>query len=148
MHFSSSILLGLGLVASSLAHPLEDRDVQTAHLVFHGGPASYSLSVPADGTVVPTNNDISVSIIDDNDYNAFAQCTFTTADEKTLVSSINTDDGSQHIMVGPPQPIISVSCQGMCVPSYSNCYGTDGQFVGPCCNGFCAADKCRPWNGV
>jgi hypothetical protein len=32
----------------------------------------------------------------------------------------------------------------MCVPTYSDCYRS-GQYVGPCCGGFCAANKCRPW---
>ncbi|OTA52721.1 hypothetical protein K449DRAFT_427053 [Hypoxylon sp. EC38] len=145
MKLSSSILFALGLVASSLAHPLDERDVQIAHLTFHGGPASYQLAVPADGTVVNTNNGISVDTIDAPDYNAINQCTFNTAGQKTLVSSINTQTGLQSIIVGPPQPIISVSCQGSCIPTYGECY-TNGQYNGPCCNGFCAATRCRPWN--
>ena len=55
MKFTNAILIGLGLVASSTAHPVEERDVQVAHLTFHGGPASYDLSVPADGSVVNTS---------------------------------------------------------------------------------------------
>ncbi|KAI0835053.1 hypothetical protein F5Y06DRAFT_277267 [Hypoxylon sp. FL0890] len=145
MKFSSSVLFTLGLVASSSAHPLDERDVQVAHLTFHGGPASYQLAVPADGTVVNTNNGISVDTIDAPDYNAINQCTFNTASQKTLVSSINTQTGLQSIIVGPPQPIISVSCQGSCIPTYGECY-TNGQYTGPCCNGFCAATRCRPWN--
>lgn len=113
-----------------------------------------------------TDNDISVNIIDTPDYNAFSQCTFYTDGEKTLVQSIG-DNGEQQIVVGPPQPIRSVSCQGMCVPTYGKehpilgcvfvlhfltshligmCYDTNGQYVGPCCNGFCAATRCRPWD--
>ncbi|KAI0120798.1 hypothetical protein F4776DRAFT_631884 [Hypoxylon sp. NC0597] len=145
MKVSSPVLFALGLVTSSLAHPLDERDVQVAHLTFHGGPASYQLAVPADGTVVNTNNGISVDTIDAPDYNAINQCTFTTAGQKTLVSSINTQTGLQSIIVGPPQPIISVSCQGSCIPTYGECY-TNGQYNGPCCNGFCAATRCRPWN--
>ncbi|KAL7621824.1 hypothetical protein AAE478_007324 [Parahypoxylon ruwenzoriense] len=145
MRFLNTVLFGLGLVASSSAHPLEDRDVQVAHLTFHGGPASYELVVPADGTVVNTNNNIAVSIIDAPDYNAISQCTFNTAGEKTLVSSINTQTGLQSIIVGPPQPILSVSCLGSCVATYGECF-SNGQYVGPCCNGFCAATRCRPWN--
>ncbi|KAI1134259.1 hypothetical protein F5Y05DRAFT_422827 [Hypoxylon sp. FL0543] len=145
MKFTSSVLTALGLVAGSLAHPLEDRDVQVAHLTFHGGPASYQLAVPADGSVVKTNNGISVDTIDAPDYNAINQCTFNTASQKTLVSSINTQTGLQSIIVGPPQPIISVSCQGSCIPTYGECY-TNGQYTGACCNGFCAATRCRPWN--
>ncbi|KAI5918703.1 hypothetical protein F4810DRAFT_558420 [Camillea tinctor] len=145
MKFSQPLILALGLLSESLAHPLDERDVQVAHLTFHGGPASYTLDVPADGSVVPTNNDISVNIIDTPDYNAISQCTFNTAGEKALVSGISPE-GVQQIIVGPPQPIISVSCQGSCVPTYGQCYGTDGQYIGPCCNGFCAASRCRPWN--
>ncbi|KAI1100366.1 hypothetical protein F4804DRAFT_319190 [Jackrogersella minutella] len=145
MKFSNAILLSLGLIVSSSAHPLDERDVQVAHLTFHGGPASYDLAVPADGTVVNTNSDISISIIDAPDYNAINQCTFNTASEKSLAGSINTQTGLQSIIVGPPQPIISVSCQGSCIPTYGECF-TNGQYTGPCCNGFCAATRCRPWN--
>jgi hypothetical protein len=110
------------------------------------------------------DSDISVNIIDAPDYNAFQQCTFNTANGKTLVQSIG-EGGLQQIVVGPPQPILSVGCQGMCVPTYGElasssckpyewlliiiigeCYNSNGQYVGPCCNGFCAADRCRPWD--
>ncbi|CAI6086681.1 hypothetical protein V2G26_009754 [Clonostachys chloroleuca] len=136
-------------LTSVLARPsLETRSapVQVAHLTFHAGPASYDLAVPADGTEVFTNSDLSVSIIDAPDYNAGTQCFFKTDGEKTIVHSIDTSDGSQHLIIGPPQPVRSVICQGMCVPTYGECYGSDGQYIGPCCNGFCAATRCRPWN--
>lgn len=48
-------LFALGSFGSAMAQPLEERDVQVAHLTFHAGPVSYQLSVPADGTVVPTS---------------------------------------------------------------------------------------------
>ncbi|ETS78577.1 hypothetical protein PFICI_10639 [Pestalotiopsis fici W106-1] len=137
MKFTLS-LLGLGLLACASA------DVQTVHLTFHGGPAQYSLTIPADGQVYQTNNDISVSIIDAPDYNAISQCTFYTVGDKTLVGGI-TSEGLQQVLVGPPQPITGVSCYGFCVGIYGDCYDINGQFVGPCCNGYCAADKCRPW---
>lgn len=104
-----------------------------------------------------------MNIIDTPDYNAFQQCTFKTAGKKTLVQSLG-EGGLQQIVVGPPQPILSVSCHGMCVPTYGElslpafscshfltlfigeCYNSNGQYVGPCCNGFCAADRCRPWD--
>jgi len=91
----------------------------------------------------PKDNGIAVSIIDANDYNALSQCTFYTAGKVTLVGSI-TPTGGQQILVGPPQPITAVKCLGMCVATYSDCY-VNNQFVGPCCNGFCAGNKCRPW---
>ncbi|KAH7237423.1 hypothetical protein FSOLCH5_004771 [Fusarium solani] len=129
----------------AMPNPVERDDVQTVHLTFHGGPASYEMTFPADGKTRQTNSDINVNIIDAPDYNAFSQCTFTTNGEKTLVQSIDSD-GSQHIIVGPPQVITAVSCQGFCVPTYGECYDSNGQPVGPCCNGFCAADRCRPWS--
>ncbi|KAF7560040.1 hypothetical protein G7046_g4105 [Stylonectria norvegica] len=109
----------LGLCARVLARPgLEARDdVQTVHLTFHGGPASYSLEFPANGETFATNSDISVNIVDAPDYNAFQQCTFYTAGDKTLVQSIG-ENGLQQVVVGPPQPITGVSCIGMCVPTY------------------------------
>ena len=85
-----------------------------------------------------------MSIIDAPDYNALSQCTFNTVNEATLVGHI-TEDGQQQIIVGPPTPITSVSCEGMCVPTYGECT-KNGQYVGPCCAGFCAGTRCRPWN--
>ncbi|KPM38661.1 hypothetical protein AK830_g7924 [Neonectria ditissima] len=145
MKFTSAIL-GVCSFTGALARPsVESRDsVQTVHLTFHGGPASYTMAFPADGKVRATHKGISVNIIDAPDYNAFQQCQFKTKGDKTLVQSIG-DGGLQQIVVGPPQPIISVSCKGMCVPTYGECY-KNNQYVGPCCNGFCAADRCRPWD--
>ncbi|KAF4970247.1 hypothetical protein FZEAL_10082 [Fusarium zealandicum] len=115
----TSFILPIVTSAGALARPnlIERDDVQTVHLTFHGGPASYEMTFPADGEPRKTNSDINVNIIDNPDYNAFSQCTFYTDGEKTLVPSIG-DDGSQHIVVGPPQPITAVSCQGSCVPTY------------------------------
>ncbi|OLN96244.1 hypothetical protein CCHL11_04459 [Colletotrichum chlorophyti] len=145
MRFTALLLATLSLALPSLSHPLEERDgVQTVHLTFHGGPASYELAIPADGQVYQTDNDISVNIIDAPDYNAISQCTFYTNGEKALVSGI-TPQGVQQVIIGPPQPVTGVSCFGICVPTYGACYGTDGQWIGPCCNGFCAATRCRPW---
>jgi hypothetical protein len=56
-------LLGLSLLTGALAYPsLQTRDdVQTAHLVFHGGPASYELAVKADGVEVLTSMSLQYS---------------------------------------------------------------------------------------
>jgi hypothetical protein len=49
-------ILGLGLIATSIAQPVDTRDpFQTVHLTFHGGPAEYSIAIPADGQVYPTS---------------------------------------------------------------------------------------------
>ena len=143
MKFLAAVLFGLGLASAS---PIEERadPPQTVHLTFHGGPASYSMAFPADGVVRQTNNGIAVNIIDAPDYNALAQCTFYTAGEKALVGGVDTTTGAGQVIIGPPQPVTAVSCQGFCVPTYSDCY-RNGQYVGPCCNGFCAGNKCRPW---
>lgn len=90
------------------------------------------------------DNIIAISIIDAPDYNAFGQCTFYTNGEKTLVSQI-TESGLQQVVVGPPQPITGVSCSGVCIPTYGECFGIDGQSKGSCCSGFCAGTRCRPW---
>ncbi|KAK3306205.1 uncharacterized protein B0T15DRAFT_557025 [Chaetomium strumarium] len=144
MKYLAALTSALGLLLTSAsAIPLEERDVQTVHLSFHGGPVQYDMAFPADGNIYPTNNDFSINIIDAPDYNAFSQCQFHTQGEATFASSISPT-GANQIMVGPPQPITGVSCQGMCVPTYGDCY-INGQWVGPCCSGFCAANKCRPW---
>ncbi|KAI0813124.1 hypothetical protein GGR55DRAFT_677448 [Xylaria sp. FL0064] len=126
MQFRNSFIVGLGLIAGAQAHPSEERGIVYAHLIFHGGPASYELYVPADGTVVPTSNatlnmirvpvsdhlltlgidnGISVDTIDTPNYDAIDLCTFNTQKPKTLTGS------STQITVGPPQPILSVSCR-------------------------------------
>jgi hypothetical protein len=55
MKYLTTLASALGLLASASAIPLEERDVQTVHLTFHGGPAEYSLAIPADGVVYPTS---------------------------------------------------------------------------------------------
>ncbi|KAI1758235.1 hypothetical protein F4782DRAFT_524933 [Xylaria castorea] len=112
MRFSSSLVFGLGLIAGTQASPTQGLEIPVVHLKFHGGPASYDLYVPEDGTVVQTNNDISVSIIDVDtpNYDAISLCTFNTQGKKSLVGS-TTPDGVKHITVGPPQPVLSVSCR-------------------------------------
>lgn len=50
----------LAMAATAFSNPIEDRQVQVAHLTFHGGPASYELAVPADGTVVQTSKTVLV----------------------------------------------------------------------------------------
>ncbi|KAJ4289911.1 hypothetical protein N0V88_006706 [Collariella sp. IMI 366227] len=138
MKYFTLLVSALGLLASTSAVPLEERAAQTVNLIFHGGPAQYTMTFPADGTVHATNNNIAPP-----DYNAFYQCTFHTVNEATLASSIS-GSGVNQILVGPPTPITGVSCQGTCIPTYGDCY-VNGQPVGTCCAGYCAANKCRPW---
>lgn len=60
---------------------------------------------------------MAINIIDAPDYNALSQCEFKTDGDRALALSIG-DDGVQRIVVGPPQPIRSVSCKGTCVGIY------------------------------
>ncbi|RPA80768.1 hypothetical protein BJ508DRAFT_327098 [Ascobolus immersus RN42] len=147
MKFATALFSALMVAGSALAHPAEihERDApQIVNLKFHAGPAEYSLTIPADGEKHYTNSDLAVDIIDTPDFNAYSQCTFYTAGEKVLAQSINTQTGLQSLVVGPPQPIIAVSCTGTCIYTYGDCY-RNGQFLGTCCAGYCAANKCRPW---
>lgn len=144
MKFSVATILAItGLVAALPAPELEARTgIAVVNLKFQGGPASYSLQVPADGNYYPTNNGLNINIIQTPDFNAYQNCEFHTAGEKALVQGVI--DGVQSIAVGPPQPILGVTCHGTCIPNYSDCY-RDGQYLGECCNGYCAANKCRAW---
>ncbi|KAJ3569418.1 hypothetical protein NPX13_g6094 [Xylaria arbuscula] len=111
MQFTNFLVAGLGLIAGAQAQPVEER-VPVAHLTFHGGPASYTLSVPVKwlpsanhfANTIDKDNGISVDSIDSPDYDALHKCTFYTSGPKTLTGS------STHITVGPPQPILGVSC--------------------------------------
>lgn len=56
MQFLTSLLLGLSAIAGTQAQPVEERSdsIYVAHFTLHGGPASYDLYVPTDGTVINT----------------------------------------------------------------------------------------------
>ncbi|KXJ88471.1 hypothetical protein Micbo1qcDRAFT_166512 [Microdochium bolleyi] len=112
-------------------------------------PASYFPS-PLTGTLPPSSNtdsNLNINLIDAPDYNALSQCTFTFDAVRPPALALHlTSAGVQQIAVGPPSVLKSVSCLGACVPTYGMCYDTNGQYVGPCCSGFCAATRCRPWN--
>lgn len=56
----SVVALALGLAVASPI--LEERDVQTVHLTFHGGPAQYSMAFPADGQIYPTSTSPSLAL--------------------------------------------------------------------------------------
>lgn len=111
---------------------------QTVTLLFQAGPAGYNLTLPADGQAYPTaNDDLAVNLIVSPDYDPYRYCTFTTAAQAaagaggsqqpgetvTLAPSLVQRDGVDawpvnEIAVGPPQPIVSVSCSGFCLGVY------------------------------
>jgi hypothetical protein len=55
MKYFAAVAATIGLMATTSAVPLEERDVQTVHLTFHGGPAQYDMAFPADGNIYPTS---------------------------------------------------------------------------------------------
>jgi len=112
-----SLLAPLAFAIPTGSSPPVDSNPQTVHLKLHGGPASYDLVFPADGTVYYTNNDLSVSIIDAFDFWAYDHCTFYTDGPQTLVQSFDAE-GRQQITVGPPQPVRAVSCRGHCLTDF------------------------------
>ncbi|ROV88881.1 hypothetical protein VSDG_08941 [Cytospora chrysosperma] len=148
--------LSLAALASGHALPrveeqLHERDFQSVTLVFQAAAASYNMTIPADGQEYFTNSDLNVNLIDAPDFDAYRLCTFKTGNEVTLAPSITQRPEDlwpiNQIAVGPPQAIVSVTCSGTCLGIYDDCYNsTIGMYIGSCCNGFCAANKCRPWN--
>ena len=58
---------------------------------------------------------MSVNLIDAPDYNAISQCVFVTDGPQMLLNNIG-ELGQHQVVVGPPQPIRSVSCMGACSP--------------------------------
>ncbi|KAK4168401.1 hypothetical protein QBC43DRAFT_229028 [Cladorrhinum sp. PSN259] len=149
MKFLAVLATAILSLASASASPVEERDAaQTLHLIFNAGPVKYNMTIQADGVFHPTfHNDLNVNIIESPDYDIFRFCKFTYVQPGsgtvTLVGSIGNNN--QQVMVGPPTPITGVTCQGFCLTVYQDCYDRNGQYVGPCCNGYCAANKCRPW---
>lgn len=150
----------LALAALASAHAISLADTQALHsrafqpvaLTFQAGPVSYRLELVADGQEYFINNDLNVNLITAPDFDAYRLCTFKTAsDEVTFAPSLTQRPEDfwpiNQIAVGPPQNIVSVTCSGTCVGVYGDCYNsTTGQYIGSCCNGFCAANKCRPWS--
>ncbi|KUI58993.1 hypothetical protein VP1G_06239 [Cytospora mali] len=148
--------LSLAAMVSGHALPkaqnqLVQRDFQSVTLVFQAAAASYNLTILADGQEHFTNSDLNVNLIDAPDFDAYHLCSFKTGNgEATLVPSLTQRPEDpwpiNQIAVGPPQAIVSVTCSGTCVGVYGDCFNsTNGQYIGSCCDGFCAANKCRPW---
>ncbi|KAA8573484.1 hypothetical protein EYC84_005069 [Monilinia fructicola] len=81
------------------AAPTDFFDVD---ITFIGGPASYNLTVPADGQTHPTNNALSVSLIRSSNFDVYHLCTFYHDNPATLVNN------GGIISVGPPTPITGV----------------------------------------
>ncbi|KAI0025069.1 hypothetical protein F4780DRAFT_775085 [Xylariomycetidae sp. FL0641] len=91
--------------------------------------------------------DIPVGVIDAaSEYPIYSQCAFYLAGPGAVASNV-TADNVQHVVVDPPQSVVSVACAGACIPTYDTCAYANGSLVpGDCCAGFCAADVCRPFS--
>lgn len=155
MKFTSTALSAVALLVSS---SVADDAPQTAHLTFRDTDkaAAYSLTVLADGTQVGTDRDhlgTKIALVDAPDYNAAVLCDFSFATPpgaptpKTAFT-IGDDGHTGQVSIDPPTGIMSVRCEGHCVPNLGTCNGADGQPPKLCCNGYCAADHCRPWDGI
>ncbi|KAK4092218.1 hypothetical protein Purlil1_3471 [Purpureocillium lilacinum] len=108
----------LSLVAAAVTA----EDVQTAHLKFRAASSSetYDLAVKADGSSVDTDHaDLSIHLIDAPDYLASSLCHFTTPQPVELSTTIADDNVTQQVVLDPPQPVLSVRCEGMCVGTYA-----------------------------
>ncbi|KIJ24847.1 hypothetical protein M422DRAFT_194191, partial [Sphaerobolus stellatus SS14] len=90
-------------------------------------------------------NTLSISKIDFPDFLP-NQCTFEFANnaEVTLINSFDSQNGLQQLFVGPPTPIVAVTCTGTCISTFGDCF-INGSPLGECCAGFCAGNKCRPF---
>lgn len=58
MKLSSGLFAATSIALVATANPLDARDdVQTVHLTFHGGPASYDMTIPANGKKFKTSEE-------------------------------------------------------------------------------------------
>ncbi|KAK8043618.1 hypothetical protein PG993_006048 [Apiospora rasikravindrae] len=147
MKASICVPLGLGLANGILANPLElpRPGPQLLTLVFHGADGQYTMRMPADGREHLTQNGMAVNYIDAPDFTAQKQCTFRTPGKVALVNGIDSR-GLQQILLGPPQPVVGITCSGTCVPTWIMCVNPrTGVELGECCSGYCDKGRCQPW---
>ncbi|ATY62181.1 hypothetical protein A9K55_008943 [Cordyceps militaris] len=126
---------------------------QTAHLTFldRSAAALYQLAVVADNRTYATPPSLPVARIAAPDYNAAALCDLVFAQPAAApehVFVIGEDGRTGQVRIEPPTPVAGIRCAGVCVANYGTCNGADGRGPRLCCNGYCAANLCRPWNGV
>lgn len=60
---------------------------------------------------------MAVSLIDAPDYFAQSHCTFKTDSAVSFQGTVSPS-GTQQLLVGTPQPIRGVSCEGVCLATY------------------------------
>ncbi|KUJ10483.1 uncharacterized protein LY89DRAFT_656267 [Mollisia scopiformis] len=107
MMFSNIISLA-SCLALIHAAPVSPRTTSGV-IVFNGAAgASYSLTVPLDGSDQPTNNALSISSVSSDTIDIGTQCTLYTVDYPPALVEGPTDTW----VVGPPQTVTSISCTG------------------------------------
>ncbi|KAL2061117.1 hypothetical protein VTL71DRAFT_7390 [Oculimacula yallundae] len=156
MQLSYLTLLALPLLVTStpLGNDQPSFFYKSLALTFHGGPATYSFSFPADGNTYSPNNNLAVSSITSSDFNIFYNCNFYFENEGATPVATSPGADGKEVQVGPPRAVTGVNCQptpggsNTCLPTYASCEwcgGANGQ--GGChllnCCGYCAATKCR-----
>ncbi|KND92522.1 hypothetical protein TOPH_02774 [Tolypocladium ophioglossoides CBS 100239] len=140
MKFSAlSIGLFAGAVLAAPSRELDARDgVQTAHLTFlaASSPETYALAVKADGSTltrrVAGHDLLNISRINAPDYLAASFCKFHTPGPVTLASKLGSDNVTMQIILQPPQPVLDVRCEGVCVPNFERPRGSvdmDGRLL-------------------
>lgn len=139
--FTTTTLLALAAAAHALPPTSETPSlaerasppVQSVTLLFQAGPASYNLTIPADGKDHPTGESaLSVNLIVAPDYDPYRYCTFRTAggpQQVTFAPSLVQRPGLDpwpinEVAVGPPQPILSVACSGVCLGVYGRFFSS------------------------
>lgn len=94
------------------AAPLNTRE-GSGIVVFNGAAgASYTLTVPLDGSTQYTNNALSISSISSDTINIASQCTLKTVDFPPAL----VEGPTNTWVVGPPQTVISIACTGSTPP--------------------------------
>ncbi|ESZ92777.1 hypothetical protein SBOR_6834 [Sclerotinia borealis F-4128] len=114
MLFSLPTLMTLGLATISGVTAIP-TDFFNVDITFIGGPASYNLTIPADGQTHAINNPLTISLIRSSNFDVFHLCTFYHDNVAALVNNGGV------VSMGPPTPVTGVSCQvtdQRCIPNY------------------------------
>jgi hypothetical protein len=114
---SSSILNLAAYLAFTRAAPTPQAPSTLISVTFNGAAgAAYTISVPLDGSIVDTNNVLSISTITSS-YDIADFCTLSTVDYPPAL----VEGPSETWAVGPPQTVNSISCTtGGTPPSVGN----------------------------
>ncbi|CZT52288.1 uncharacterized protein RSE6_13587 [Rhynchosporium secalis] len=117
MHLSHLSFFALPLLVASTPTGTNPNSFfyKSLTLTFSGGPASYTLTFPADGSTYSTNNNLSINRIASSDFNIFYNCNFYFADDggKAVVTKPGADN--KEIQVGSPRAVTGPTASGAVV---------------------------------